>query len=130
VFGRYHSCRVVEPDGTVRTKMTELPREEWPVVIHNHHRGYISWDDYLAHHARLAANLTNAGARPPREGHALCPGIMTPVPPARRRGACFSARRVLDLERDPPTAEARCVPYRAPAVSADGDPERCRLEAA
>ncbi len=77
VFGRYHSCRVVEPDGTVRTKMTELPREEWPVVIHDHHRGYISWDDYLANHARLAANLTNAGARPPREGHALCQGIMT-----------------------------------------------------
>lgn len=77
VFGRYHSRRVVEPDGTVRTKVVELAREEWPVVIHDHHPGYISWDDYLANHARLAANLTNAGARPPREGHALCQGIIT-----------------------------------------------------
>ncbi len=76
VFGRYHSRRVVEPDATVRTMTVELPREEWPVVIHDHHRGYITWDDYLANHARLAANLTNAGARPPREGHALCQGII------------------------------------------------------
>ena len=76
VFGRYHSRRVVSPDGVVSTKTVELPRDEWPVVIHDHHPGYISWDDYLANGARLAANLTNAGARPPREGHALCQGII------------------------------------------------------
>lgn len=77
VFGRYHSRRTVEPDGTVRTKTVELTRDQWPVVIHDHHPGYISWDDYLTNHTRLAANLTNAGARPPREGHALCQGIIT-----------------------------------------------------
>src|SRR4029453_5051347 len=77
VFGRYHSRRVGEPDGTVRTTTVALPRDEWPVVIHDHHAGYISWDDYFANHARLAANLTNAGAPPPREGHALCQGIIT-----------------------------------------------------
>lgn len=77
VFGRYHSQRVVSPDGVVSTKTVELPRDQWPVVIHDHHPGYITWDDYLAHQARLAANLTNAGARPPREGHALCQGIIT-----------------------------------------------------
>jgi DNA invertase Pin-like site-specific DNA recombinase len=76
VFGRYHSRRVVSPDGTVRTKLSERPREEWPVVIHDHHRGYITWDDYLANQSRLAANLTNAGARPAREGYALCQGII------------------------------------------------------
>jgi Recombinase zinc beta ribbon domain/Helix-turn-helix domain len=77
VFGRYHSHRSVEPDGTVRTKTVELTRDQWPVVIHGHHPGYISWDDYLTNHTRLAANLTNAGARPPGEGHALCQGIIT-----------------------------------------------------
>jgi DNA invertase Pin-like site-specific DNA recombinase len=77
VFGRYHSRRVVSPDGTVRTKLTQRPREEWPVVIYDHHHSYISWDDYLSNQARLAANLTNAGARPAREGYALCQGIIT-----------------------------------------------------
>jgi DNA invertase Pin-like site-specific DNA recombinase len=76
VYGRAQSRRVVDPDGTVRTKVTQLPREKWPVVIYDHHEAYVSWDDYLANQARLAANLTQAGARPPREGHALCQGII------------------------------------------------------
>jgi DNA invertase Pin-like site-specific DNA recombinase len=76
VYGRAQSRRVVDPDGTVRTKVTRLPREKWPVIIYDHHQAYVSWDDYLANQTRLAANLTQAGARPPREGHALCQGII------------------------------------------------------
>jgi DNA invertase Pin-like site-specific DNA recombinase len=77
VHGRYTSRRAVEPDGTVRTSLIERPRAEWPVLIHDHHEGYLSWADYLANEAKLAANRTNAGARPPREGSALCQGIIT-----------------------------------------------------
>jgi excisionase family DNA binding protein len=76
VHGRYTSRRTVEPDGTVRTGLLERPRTEWPVLIKDHHEGYVTWADYLAHEARLAANQTNAGARPPREGSALCQGII------------------------------------------------------
>ena len=76
VFGRYTSRRTVDPYGTVRTAIAERPRAEWPVLIKDHHEGYITWADYLANEARLAANRTNAGARPPREGCALCQGII------------------------------------------------------
>src|SRR5215472_17498223 len=76
VHGRYSSRRTVEPDGTVRTTLVEQPRAEWPVLIKDHHEGYITWADYLANEAKLAANRTNAGARPPREGCALCQGII------------------------------------------------------
>jgi excisionase family DNA binding protein len=76
VHGRYTSRRTVEPDGTVHTGLVERPRTEWPVLIKDHHEGYITWADYLANEARLAANRTNAGARPPREGCALCQGII------------------------------------------------------
>jgi DNA invertase Pin-like site-specific DNA recombinase len=76
VHGRYTSRRTVEPGGTVHTTITERPRAEWPVLIKDHHEGYITWADYLANEARLAANRTNAGARPPREGSALCQGII------------------------------------------------------
>src|SRR5438874_6757288 len=76
VHGRYSSRRTVEPDGTVHTGLIERPRAEWPVLIKDHHEGYITWADYLASEARLAANRTNAGARPPREGCALCQGII------------------------------------------------------
>ncbi len=76
VHGRYASRRRVEPDGTVRTGLVERPRTEWPVLLTEHHEGYLSWADYLANEAKLAANRTNAGARPPREGSALCQGII------------------------------------------------------
>jgi recombinase/recombinase-like zinc beta ribbon protein/resolvase-like protein/helix-turn-helix protein len=81
VFGRYRSRRVVRPDGTIMTKITELPRAEWPVAIQDHHPGYISWEAYLANERRLAANDTHSGQRPPREGRAICQGIL-------RCGAC------------------------------------------
>jgi excisionase family DNA binding protein len=77
VHGRYSSRRTVEPDGTVHTGLVERPRTEWPVLIKDHHEGYITWAGYLANEARLAANRTNAGARPPRDGSALCQGIIT-----------------------------------------------------
>ncbi len=77
VHGRYTSRRTVEPDGTVRTNLIERPRAQWPVLIHDHHEGYLSWAEYLANETKLAANRTNAGARPPREGSALCQGIIT-----------------------------------------------------
>src|ERR1700681_1622216 len=76
VHGRYTSRRRVDPDGTVHTGLVERPRTEWPVLIAEHHDGYIDWADYLANGARLAGNRTNAGARPPREGSALCQGII------------------------------------------------------
>jgi DNA invertase Pin-like site-specific DNA recombinase len=76
VFGRYVSRRTLDPDGTVHTAMSERPRAEWPVLIKDHHDGYITWADYLANEAKLAANRTNTGARPPREGCALCQGII------------------------------------------------------
>ena len=76
VFGRYASRRTVDPSGTVHTTITERPRAEWPVLIKDHHEGYITWGGYLASEAKLAANHTAAGARPPREGIALCQGII------------------------------------------------------
>jgi excisionase family DNA binding protein len=76
VHGRYTSRRTVAPDGTVGTTLAERPRAEWPVLIKDHHLGYITWADYLANEARLAANRTSTGARPPREGPALCQGII------------------------------------------------------
>src|SRR5439155_22579944 len=76
VYGRYRSRQIVNADGSVRDTTREQPRSEWPVVIQDHHPGYISWDQYLANQQRLAANSTRSGARPPREGVALCQGIV------------------------------------------------------
>lgn len=76
VFGRHRSRQRVDPDGAVHTQTRTLPRDQWQVLIHDHHEGYLSWQDYLAIEARMAANHTSSGARPPREGTALCQGII------------------------------------------------------
>src|ERR671929_117034 len=76
VYGRYATRRTVEPDGTVRTGVRLLPRDQWPVVLHDHHEGYITWQNFLGIEAKLKANCTHDGARPAREGLALCQGII------------------------------------------------------
>ena len=76
VFGRFRSRRIVDPDGTIRLKSTELPREQWQVLIRDHHPAYITWESFLANTQQLAANCTHQGARPVREGGALLQGIV------------------------------------------------------
>jgi hypothetical protein len=88
VFGRYRSRRAVRPDGTIVTRVVELPRSEWAVLIQDHHRGYISWEQYLANERRLASNDTRSGQRPPREGPTICQGIV-------RCGSCGRSMTVL-----------------------------------
>ncbi len=77
VFGRFRSRRGVDPDGTIRTRIAEVAREEWSVVIQGHHPAYVTWETFLANERRLAANYTRSGARPPREGAALLQGMVT-----------------------------------------------------
>ena len=94
VFGRRRTRQVVAADGSVRSATVELPRDQWQVLIPDHHPGYISFDDYLAIQTKLAANRTNAGARPPREGTALCQGIVF-------CGACGRSMQVRYASRHP-----------------------------
>lgn len=54
VFGRRRSRQVVDPDGSVRSSVTELPRDQWEVLIPDHHEGYVTWDAYLANEAKWA----------------------------------------------------------------------------
>ena len=84
VFGRYRSRRVVQPDGTIRIKTVECPREQWAVLIRDHHPGYVGWETFVRNQERLASNCTQRGACPVREGNALLQGIV-------RCGGCGQA---------------------------------------
>jgi DNA invertase Pin-like site-specific DNA recombinase len=75
-FGKTREVRRVLPDGTVRSTRRRRAREEWTVLIEDHHEGYVTWSEFLAAEAKLAANNTQRGARPVREGTALCQGIV------------------------------------------------------
>jgi DNA invertase Pin-like site-specific DNA recombinase len=76
VFGRYRARRMLTPEGMIRTRLIRLPLPEWAVLLRDHHPGYLSWETYLANREHVAAHCTHHGARPAREGGALCQGIV------------------------------------------------------
>ena len=90
----------------------DLPRAQWPVLIKDHHPGYITWEEYLAIEARLAANHTGGGARPVREGTALCQGIIICGAAAGRWPPTTTAMTG-QLRMPLPTATARKPPAAA-----------------
>ena len=74
VFGRTRTWKTA--DGKVH--ITDLPREEWQVTVRDAHVGYLTWAEYEANLAQLAANsraYTPPRLRPPREGPALLQGL-------------------------------------------------------
>jgi len=75
-YGQHRTARTVRPDGSVAVAHPRVDRANWQVLLLDHHEGYLSWAQYLDIGQKLAANRTNSGARPPREGVPLCQGII------------------------------------------------------
>lgn len=84
VFGRSEARRELDPE-TQKVVLRRLrrAREEWPVLIQDHHPGYISFEQYLDNLQRLRGNAmmrspstdeSHQGAT--REGRALLQGLM------------------------------------------------------
>jgi DNA invertase Pin-like site-specific DNA recombinase len=79
VFGRTRAWKRVDASGKVLSGVRELPREQWAVLIPDHHPGYISWEAYEANTAKLRANWRpprGHGGGAPREGTALLQGLL------------------------------------------------------
>ncbi|MBB5109881.1 DNA invertase Pin-like site-specific DNA recombinase [Streptomyces spectabilis] len=92
VYGRHRTQRTVQPDGTVITSYPRVLREQWPIVITEHHEGYITWQQFLDIEERLTANCTHTGTRPPREGEPLCQGIISCGSCGSRIGTRYQGR--------------------------------------
>jgi excisionase family DNA binding protein len=124
-YGRYTTKRRVQPDGSLKSTITLLPRPQWAVLIHDHHDAFISWADHLSIEAKLATNRTNTGARPPREGVALCQGILAcgscgkPMSTRYHRNGhpAYECKSRLDLE-DTPTCRSIATSTVDDAVAA------------
>ena len=77
VFGRTRTEKRLDPSGTVVARTILLPREQWTVLIPDHHPGFIDWTSYEANTARLRENWRaprGFGGGAPREGAALLQG--------------------------------------------------------
>jgi predicted DNA-binding transcriptional regulator AlpA len=79
VFGRTRTEKRVDTAGRVIVRVRQLPRDEWAVLIPDHHPGFITWSQYEANTARLRANWRaprGHGGGAPREGRALLQGLL------------------------------------------------------
>ncbi len=77
VFGRNRSEKRLDASGRVITRTVALPREQWEVLIPDHHPGFTDWSTYEANTAALRANWRpqrGSGGGAAREGAALLQG--------------------------------------------------------
>jgi DNA invertase Pin-like site-specific DNA recombinase len=81
VYGRTRDEHYLGADGALRKRRRTLPRDQWEVLIPDHHPGFTDWDTYLANQARIGSNIRPQASQPGtgavREGSALLQGLAT-----------------------------------------------------
>jgi DNA invertase Pin-like site-specific DNA recombinase len=90
VWGRYQTRTKVVDGREQKTSGHLAPREEWQVLIQDHHPAYISWERYEANQEKLANNTLRwgeMGTGAARSGEALLGGLL-------RCGRCWHKLRV------------------------------------
>jgi DNA invertase Pin-like site-specific DNA recombinase len=76
-FGRNRTEKRLDTNGKLIVRTVAVPREQWTVLIPEHHPGFISWETYEANTALLRQNWRaprGVGAGAVREGSALLQG--------------------------------------------------------
>ena len=78
VYGRRRTKTVVREGRTRRTAGHEIPREEWEILLLDHHEGYIPWDEFVRNENQLKENAYMRGQLSrgaARKGTALLAGL-------------------------------------------------------
>jgi excisionase family DNA binding protein len=118
VFGRTQTRRELDPQNPHRVvvRRAQRSREEWPVLIRDHHPGYISFEKYLENQERIRDNEVmsarcdegHKGAA--REGRALLQGLVRCGHCGRRMMVGYggsTAQRTLQYRCRRPDGQAR-----------------------
>jgi DNA invertase Pin-like site-specific DNA recombinase len=124
-FGRSKRVRELDPDDprTLRIRQVVVPRDEWPVLLKDHHEGYISWARYEENQERIRGNQQMNRSKwpeaqgPAREGWALLQGLV-------RCGRCGRAMYVSYGGARHTRKSTRTLQYRCSALRNNrGDPD-------
>ncbi len=94
-YGKSRRETMLNASGARKKRIRKLPRSEWPVLIPDHHPGFIDWRTYEANQDRIAKN-TRPGPHKVggavREGGALLQGLATCGHCGRRLHAHYRGR--------------------------------------
>jgi DNA invertase Pin-like site-specific DNA recombinase len=55
-YGRTRCERYIDDQGIMRGRSRRLPRDQWSVLIRDHHPGFIDWETYEANRMRIDTN--------------------------------------------------------------------------
>ena len=55
-YGRTRFERYIDDQGNMRSRSRRLPRDEWAVLIRDHHPGFIDWETFEANRMRIDTN--------------------------------------------------------------------------
>src|SRR5215510_14327892 len=94
VYGRTRTRLLPGEAPRVKGRTRRVPRQDWPMVLHDHHPAYITWEQFLRHQQQLDDNRTFRPEERPgavREGAALLQGLVL-------CGQCGRRMRVRYLE--------------------------------
>ncbi len=96
IYGKSHRERYVDDQGKLRKRTRLRPMADWPVLLREHHPGYIDWTTFEANQARIDANEHpqphEAGGGAVREGAALLQGLATCGKCGRRLHTHYTGR--------------------------------------
>jgi DNA invertase Pin-like site-specific DNA recombinase len=97
--GKTRTETTLDASGTRKKRLRRLPRDQWQVLIKEHHKGYIDWSTYEANQARIATNTRPRPHNDPsrldsavREGGALLQDLASCGHCGRRLRSHYSGR--------------------------------------
>lgn len=79
VFGRTKTVTRIEQGRKHSVAGQRLAQEQWQILIHDHHEGYIAWDEYQTNQRQITHNTAMKGRLvrgPARRGEALLAGLL------------------------------------------------------
>ena len=77
-YGKFQQQRYIDDQGRLRKRTRLRPMAEWPVLLREHHCGYIDWATFAANQIRIDANVhpePHQAGGAVREGAALLQGL-------------------------------------------------------
>jgi DNA invertase Pin-like site-specific DNA recombinase len=122
VFGRSHTVRGLDPDDPQRLRVRRIANPQWPVLIPDHHPGYISFDRFQKNQERIRGNAMMPTERkgdeegPVREGPALLQGLARCGQCGRSMILSYGGHRSVRAQR---IYQCRCKAARMQGVAGD-----------